>query len=161
MASLEDIERKQRAIRPLLEQLSQEKDAARVQELAKQIGEMTEELARMARGLEKEFAVSRGSGQTRVVLTKDQRQRISEATGSAPDVLVLDDASAWDAKMPSMSPAAIERMAMTSVAAGKLRDEQTKAARNILEQLEAAVGDEPAPETREAIEAFKKENWGK
>jgi hypothetical protein len=160
MASLNDIERKQREIRPLIVQLSHETDAARIQELAKRITEMTEELGRMARGLEKEFAVARGSGQARVVLTKAQKERIAEAAGSAPEMLVLDDAAAWDAKMPSMSPAAIEQMALASIAAGKMKAEKRKAARKILEQMEAAVGDDPAPEAKAAIEAFKKENLG-
>jgi hypothetical protein len=116
MASLEDIERKQKSMQPLLEQIAQETNADRVQELGKQIAEMAQELGRMAAGLEKAYAQSKGSGETRVVLTKDQRERVAEATGVALDTLVLQGAETWDPQMPSMSPATIERLAMASVA---------------------------------------------
>ena len=45
MASVEEIERKQKAMQPLLEQIAQEKDADRIQQLGRQIAEMAQELA--------------------------------------------------------------------------------------------------------------------
>ena len=48
MASVEEIERKQKAMQPLLEQLAEEKDADRIQQLGKQIAEIAQELAHMA-----------------------------------------------------------------------------------------------------------------
>ncbi len=159
MASLDEIERKQKAIQPLLEQIAQETDANRVQELGKQIAAMAEDLAEMTRGLEKAWPqASGGSGQTRVVLTKEQRERVAEATGVPLETLVLDDASKWDPQMPTMSPATVERLAMASVAARKLQEETRNAARSILEQLEAAVGSDPAPETKAAIDQFKRDH---
>lgn len=160
MASLEDIERKQKAMQPLLEQIAQETNADRVQELGKQIAEMARELGQMAAGLEKAYAQAAGSGETRVVLTKDQRQRVAEATGVALDTLVLEGKETWDPQMPKMSPATIERLAMASVAARKLEEEKRNAARAIVKQLEAAVGDDPAPETKAAIEQFKRDHLG-
>jgi hypothetical protein len=158
MASLEDIERKQNAMQPLLEQIAQETNAERVQALGEQITEMARELARMAAGLEKAYSQPAGNGETRVVLTKDQRQRVAEATGVAVDTLVLQGADRWDPQMPKMSPATIERLAMASVAARKLEEEKRDAARAIVKQLEAAVGDDPAPETKAAIEQFKRDH---
>jgi hypothetical protein len=158
MASLEEIERKQKSMQPLLEQLAQETNADRVQELGKLIAAMAQELAQMGKGLEKAFAQSKGSGETRVALTKDQRQRVAEATGIAIDTLVLEGADIWDPQMPKMTSATIERLAMASVADRKLKEEKRKAVKDILKQLEAAVGDSPAPETKAAIDQFKRDN---
>ena len=157
MASLEEIERKQKAMQPLLKEIAQEKDAARVQELGKQIAALAQELAQMGKAVEKAWAQPVGSGQTRVALTKEQRERVAEATGAAVDMLELDDAGRWDPQMPGMSPANIERLAMASVAARKLKEEKRKAVKSILRQLEEAVGEDPLPETKAAIEQFRKE----
>jgi len=158
MASLEEIERKQKSMQPLLEQIAQETNAERVQELGKQIAQMAQELAQMASGLEKAYAQSKGSGETRVLLTQEQRERVAEATGVALDTLVLQGAETWDPQMPRMSPATIERLAMASVADRKLKEEKRKAVKAILEELDAAVGDSPAPETRVAIDQFKRDH---
>jgi hypothetical protein len=158
MADLEDIERKQKSMQPLLEQIAREANADRVQELGKQIAQSAQELARMAAGLEASYAQRQGSGETRVVLTKDQRERVAEATGVALDTLVLQGAETWDPQMPKMSPATIERLAMASVADRKLKEEKTKAVKAILKQLEAAVGDSPAPETKAALDQFRRDH---
>jgi hypothetical protein len=158
MASLEEIERKQKSMQPLLEQIAQETNADRVQELGKQIAQMAQELAQMASGLEKAYAQSKGSGETRVLLTQEQRERVAEATGVALDTLVLQGADTWDPQMPRMGPATIERLAMASVADRKLKEEKRKAVKAILEELDAAVGDSPAPETRVAIDQFKRDH---
>ena len=160
MATLEDIERKQKSMQPLLEQIAQETNADRVQELGQRIADMARELGQMAAGLEKAYARAAGDGQTRVVLTKEQRQRVAEATGVTLDTLVLEGKQTWDPQMPTMSPATIERLAMASVAARKLDEEKRNAARAVVKQLEAAVGDDPAPETKAAIEQFKRDHLG-
>ena len=158
MASLQEIERKQKSMQPLLEQIAQETNADRVQELGKQIAQMAQELGQMAAGLERTYAQSKGSGETRIALTKDQRERVAEATGVALDTLVLQGADIWDPQMPSMSPATVERLAMASVAERKLKEEKRKAVKAILKELEAAVGDSPAPETQAAIDQFKRDH---
>jgi len=158
MANLEDIERKQKSMQPLLEQIASETNADRVQELGKQIAQAAQELGQMAAGLEKGYAQSKGSGETRVLLTQEQRERVAEATGVALDTLVLQGAERWDPQMPRMSPATIERLAMASVADRKLKEEKRKAVKAILEELDAAVGDSPAPETRAAIDQFKRDH---
>ena len=158
MASVEDIERKQKSMQPLLEQIARETDADRVQELGKQIAQMAQELGQMAAGLERAHAQSQGSGETRIVLTKEQRERVAEATGVALDTLVLQGAETWDPQMPRMSPATVERLAMASVADRKLKEEKRKAVKAILKELEAAVGDSPAPETKAAIDQFKRDH---
>jgi hypothetical protein len=159
MASLEEIERKQKAMKPLLEELARETNADRVQQLGKQLAEMAQELARMADGLQRAYAQpDGGTGETRIVLTKDQRERIAEATGVALDVLVLKGADIWDPQVPKMTPAIIERLAMASVADRKLKDEERKAAKEIVKELETAVGANAAPEARAAIDQFKREH---
>ncbi len=158
MASLEDIERKQKSIQPLLEQIARETNADRVQELGKQIAQAAQELGQMAAGLEKTYAQSKGSGETRVVLTKEQRARVADATGVALDTLVLQGAETWDPQMPKMSSATVERLAMASVADRKLKEEKRKAVKDILKQMEAAIGDSPAPETKAAIDQFKRDH---
>jgi hypothetical protein len=158
MASLEDIERKQKSMQPLLEQIARETNADRVQELGKQIAEAARELGQMAAGLENRYAQTKGSGETRVVLTKEQRARVAEATGVALDTLVLQGAEIWDPQMPTMTSATIERLAMASVADRKLKEEKRKAVKAILKELEAAMGDSPAPETKAAIDQFKRDH---
>ena len=158
MASVEDIERKQKSMQPLLEQIARETDADRVQELGRQIAQMAQEPGQMAAGLERAYAQSQGSGETRIVLTKEQRERVAEATGVALDTLVLQGAETWDPQMPRMSPATVERLAMASVADRKLKEEKRKAVKAILIELEAAVGDSPAPETTAAIDQFKRDH---
>jgi hypothetical protein len=159
MADLEEIERKQKAMQPLLQQLAGEKDADRIQQLGKQIAEMTQELARMGEGLERAYGQARGgSGETRVVLTKEQRQRVLAATGGSVDVLVLPNAQVWEPQMPRMRPGTIEQLAMASIAQRKLKEETRKAAKQIVDELEAAVGSDPAPETRAAIEQFRRDH---
>jgi hypothetical protein len=159
MASLEDIERKQNAMKPLIEELANETNPDRVQQLGRQIALMAQELARMADGLQRVYAQPNGgTGETRIVLTKDQRERIAEATGVALDVLVLKGADIWDPQVPKMTPAIIERLAMASVADRKLKEEKRKAAKEILKDLEGAVGANPAPETRAALDQFKREH---
>ena len=158
MASLEDIERKQKSMQSLLEQIAAETNADRVQELGNQIAQAVQELGQMAAGLEKVHAQSKGSGETRVVLTKEQRARVADATGVALDTLVLQGAEIWDPQMPKMSSATVERLAMASVADRKLKEEKREAVRSILKQLQAAVGDSPAPETKAAIDQFKRDH---
>ena len=161
MASLEEIERKQNAMKPLFEQIAAQKNADRVQELGKQIAEMAQELARMASGLERAYAQPKGGvGETRIVLTKDQRERVAEATGIALYVLVLQGADIWNPQVPKMSAATVERLAMASVAERKLKEEKRRAAKQIVNELEAAVGANPAPETRAALDQFKREHLG-
>jgi hypothetical protein len=159
MASFEEIQRKQNAMKPLLDELAKETNADRVQQLGKQIAEMAQELARMADGLQRAHAQPKGgAGETRIVLTQAQRERIAEATGVALDVLVLQGADVWDPQVPKMTPAIVERLAMASVADRKLKEEKRKAAKEIVKELEAAVGANPAPETRAAIDQFKREH---
>jgi hypothetical protein len=161
MASLEEIERKQKAMRPLLQQLVEEKDADRIQQIGKQLAEMAQELARMGEGLERAYAQAQGgSGETRVVLTKEQRQRVVAATGASVDVLVLPNAQVWDPQMPRMTPGTIEQLALASIAQRKVKEETRKAAKQIVDELEAAVGSDPAPETRAAIDQFKRDHLG-
>jgi len=71
---------------------------------------------------------------------------------------VLQGAETWDPQMPRMSPATVERLAMASVADRKLKEEKRKAVKAILKELEAAVGDSPAPETKAAIDQFKRDH---
>jgi hypothetical protein len=159
MANLEEIQRKQNAMKPLLDELASETNADRVQQLGKRLAEMAQELARMADGLQRQYAQPNGgTGETRIVLTKDQRERIADATGVALDVLVLKPADVWDPQVPKMTPDIIERLAMASVADRKVKEERRKAAKQIVKELETAVGPNPAPETRAAIDQFKREH---
>jgi hypothetical protein len=72
--------------------------------------------------------------------------------------LVLKGADVWDPQVPKMTPAIVERLAMASVADHKLKEEKRKAVKQIVSELEAAVGGNPAPETRAAIDQFKREH---
>jgi hypothetical protein len=159
MAELEDIQQQRRELIETAQRIASEKDPETVLALAKRMQAGAEELARKGRALEAAFASGRGPGQTRVELTHEQRQRVAEATGVAVDVLTLDDAQAWDPRMPRMSPAVIERLAMASVAAQKLDDAKRKQLAAIVEELNR-VPDLP-DETKAAIAAFEAEHAGR
>ena len=122
MASVEDIERKQKSMQPLLEQIARETDADRVQELGRQIAQMAQELGQMAAGLERAYAQSQGSGETRIVLTKEQRERVAEATGVALDTLVLQGAETWDPQMPRMVRLKVLNAALLQLLADRLEE---------------------------------------
>src|SRR5205807_9074231 len=102
---------------------------------------------------------SQGRGEPRVGVTKEARVRVGQATGVARDTLVLQGGEVWDPQMPRMSPATVERLAMAPVADRKLKEEKRKAVKAILKDLEAAVGDSPAPETQAAIDQFKRDHF--
>ncbi|MFL5457090.1 MAG: hypothetical protein ACJ78X_11865, partial [Myxococcales bacterium] len=70
--------------------------------------------------------------------------------------LFLENIEKWIARMPHVSVATIERLAMTSVAECTFRVARRKQAAAILKELEAI--EDPLPETKEAIEEFKREN---
>ena len=65
MASLEEIERKQNAMKPLIEELANETIPDRVQQLGMQIAQMAQELARIADGLQRIYAQPNGGTGTR------------------------------------------------------------------------------------------------
>src|SRR5712691_11429198 len=156
MASLEDIQRKQHELEQLAQQIAQEKDVQRIQEIAQRMQGAAQEVLRMGRALEASYAREEESGETRVVLTKGQRQRVAEATGVALDTLVLPGSESWVARMPRTSPATIERLAMASVADRTFREAKRKQAEAILKELEAIP--DPLPETKAAIAEFKRQH---
>ena len=65
MASLEEIERKQNAMKPLIEELANETIPDRVQQLGMQIAQMAQELACIADGLQRIYAQPNGGTGTR------------------------------------------------------------------------------------------------
>jgi hypothetical protein len=156
MADVDDIQQQRRELIETAQRIASEKDAETVLALAKRMQAGAEELARKGRALEAAFASGRGPGQTRVELSRGQRERIAEATGAPVDVLTLDDAQAWDPVMPRMSPAVIERLAMASVAAQKLDEAKRNQLAAILEELNR-IPDLP-DETKAAIAAFEAEH---
>lgn len=155
MADLEDVEQQQRELLEMSRRIAEEKDPEAILALARRMQGRAEELARKGRALQASFAGIRGPGQTRVELTPDQRQRVADATGVAVDVLTLDDAQAWDPRMPRTSPAIIERLAMASVAEQKLDQLKRKQVAAIVDELNR-IPDLPA-ETKAAIAAFEAE----
>src|SRR5438270_13517414 len=91
-ASLEELEKKQRDIKPLVEKLQKAK-GDEVVKIAKQIAEKTKELEKSALALAAaatpEGARNVGGPETTVLLTPDQKKRVVEGTGVGLETVVL------------------------------------------------------------------------
>jgi transposase len=158
MASVEEIQRKQAKMVEKAEALAEKTDANEIIEAAKKLTEDAKELERMAKGLEKAFAPPPGAvGNTRVLLTAEQRQRIAEATGLGMEVVIMPGNSAeLNASMRTMDPAKVEAEALKQVAERVLVLERRKALTKIIKQLEKEIP-EPVPEAQVEIDKLKEE----
>ena len=116
-------------------EMSQEKDPARLQEMAGQLQARCAELERAARTLE---TPDGGGAQTRVVLTAEQRQRVVEQTGVGVEVVTLRDTPGrqWSKEMPRIEPREIEAAAARQAAAARLAAETRSQMEKIAAELE-------------------------
>ena len=153
MASLEEIEQKQKDIQPLLKQIQEEKDPKEIVKLAEKIKERTDALEKMAKKLEADLLANTGQnmeGETRVVLTKDQKERITAATGVGLESIVIrGDADFWGKKMPDTQKRVIETLALKEASERALERETRKQVEKILKELKKI--EDPVPELQELI----------
>src|SRR5437879_12606009 len=105
MADLAELERKQADAAKFALKMVDEKDPARLKEMAEQLQERCKDLEKMAKGIEAAWAPKGGGGEeTHVVLTKEQRERITEQTGVGIEVVTLTDTP--DRKWAQLMPGA-------------------------------------------------------
>ncbi len=157
MADLDEIQRKQADTVKLALQMVDEKDPERLKEMAEQIQQRTKELEKAALGLAAAVALPDRSGgeEVRVLLTPDQRERISEQTGVGVEAVTLRDSGgrSWNAAMPTTEPRVIEKLAAQQAAASRLTMETKKQVEAIIKQLKALN----VPELEETIRELERD----
>jgi HSP90 family molecular chaperone len=147
MADVAELLKKQADAARFATSMAEEKDPARLQEMAEQLQARCAELGRMAQALEAEFAPAATGVETRVALTPEQRARVAEQTGVGIEVVTLRDTAdrAWSRQMPRIEPREIEAMAAKQAAASRLKAETRKQVEQIITELEKLDVPELAP----------------
>ena len=158
MASLEDIERKQKDLYPLIEKL-QNAEGEEAVKIAKQLEAKAREIEAAATALAK-AATPEGprnvSGETTVALTSDQKERVVEKTGVGLQAVILrGPPEEWERKLPKMPKQDIEKIAYAQAAEQKMRMAKDKAVGDLLKELKSIP--DPVPELKEAIDVLEKE----
>jgi butyrate kinase len=156
MATLEEILRTEVELEALARELAREQDVGRIQEMARRLQKGAEDILEMGRALDASVVAQRNCG-TPTKFTKAEREQVALATGVAFEALFLENVEKWINRMPHVSVATIERLAMTSVAECAFRVARQKQAAAILKELEAIP--DPLPETKAAIEGFKRDHF--
>ncbi len=156
MSDLAELERKQADAAKFALEMAEEKDPERLKEMAEQLQERCKDLEKMAKGMEAVWAPKGGEGgETRVVLTKEQRERIAEQTGVGIEVVTLMDTAErkWAQQMPTAEPRLIEKMAAKQAAQSRLIQETRTQVEKIIKQLEAL----DVPEIADQIAELKRD----
>src|SRR5260370_39457802 len=156
MADLDEMQREHSDAARFAMKMVDEKEPERIKEMSEQLKARCADLEKMARGIEKAFAPPGGEGQeVRVVLTPDQRARVTEATGVGVEVVVLHDTKQrmWSKEMTKIEPREIEKMAAKQAAASKLQSETRTQVEKIIKQLEPLN----VPELAETIAELSKD----
>jgi len=154
MTTLDEILRTEAELEALAKEIAREQNVERIQEIAHQIQERANEILEMGRALDLSLAAARRCG-TRSRFTRAEREQITRATGTALEVLYLENVERWVARMPRASAATIERLALSSLADRACKEARRKEALAIVKELEAIA--DPLPETKAAIEGFKRD----
>jgi hypothetical protein len=156
MSDLDDLQKKQAEMAKFAQGMVNEKDPARLLEMAAALQERGKELERMAKAVAGFYAPKGSTGpETRVVLTPAQRERIAEQTGVGLEVVVLRDTpeQKWSTQMNKVEPRAIEREAAKQAAEARLISETRTQVEKIVKLLEK----QNVPELAETIEKLKRD----
>ena len=157
MADLAEIERKQKEIADMAKALTGEKDPDELARLGKEIGVKAKALEKAALALAAAGAPPTSGnigGEVRVVLTKDQRQRIAEQTGVGLDTLVIaEDAAGWARRMPGMEKRIIEQKALQMAAKALVAEAKDKRIAKMIKEYEAI--EDKSPELLEVLQQLR------
>jgi hypothetical protein len=156
MSDLAELEREQAEAAKFALKMVEEKDPERLKEMAEQLQERCKDLEKMAKGMEAAWAPEGSEGgETHVVLTKEQRERIAEQTGVGIEVVTLMDTPErkWAQQMPTAEPHLIEKMAAKQAAQSRLIQETRTQVEKIIKQLEALN----VPEIADQIAELKRD----
>jgi hypothetical protein len=154
MTTLEEILRTEVELEALAKEISREQDVERIQKMARRIQQGAHQILELGRSLDVSPAAGQRCG-TRTRFTKAEREGVAHATGVALEALFLENVERWVARMPRVSAATIERLAMNSLADRACKEARRKQALLIVKELEAIP--DPLPETKAAIEEFKRD----
>jgi len=156
MADLAELQRKHADAARFAAGMVEEKDPQRIQQMAEQLQARCAELGRMARALEAEATPpGPAGGETRIVLSAEQRQRIAEQTGVGIEAVTLRDTPerSWSSQMPAVEPRQVEAMAAREAAASRLRSETRAQVEKIVRELEKL----DVPELAETIAQLRRD----
>jgi hypothetical protein len=156
MSDLDDLRKKQADMAKLAAGMVNEKDPVRLLEMAGALRERGKELERMARAIEAFYTPKVPIGpETRVVLTKAQRERIAEQTGVGLEVVVLRDTpeKRWSRQMSAIEPREIEKEAAKQAAEARLIVETRTQVEQIIKLLEK----QNVPQLAETIAELKRD----
>lgn len=154
MASMEEIEAKQKKMAALGMEMTEVTDTDKLAEMAKKMQEMGKELEKTCKALAASFGTFPEGEEVRVELTADQRARLVEATGVPMELLTVHDRDGtFKASMPTRQKAEIERIAalhMTGKAVSKTRAKS-------VDKLVKTLEDLNEPSLQETIDLIKKD----
>jgi len=156
--TLDDLKRKQEALVSRIEALQNETDIAVIQQAATELQAEGEELEKLAKAFQEQELERNGAGRrgnTEVVLTKAQRERIEEQTGvSMESLFIKDDAGIATKTMPMTDPRIIEYRALQEAKRKKLAAESDEILRAQLVDVFAAI-ESASPAAAEKLEELK------
>jgi hypothetical protein len=157
MSDLDDLQRKQADLARSAAKMANEKDPDALLKLAESIQERAAGLERMAKNIA--AAATPGAGNTgpstTVVLTRDQRERIAEATGIGLETVTVHDTRElkFSKDMSKIRPGAIEKLATLQAGQMKLEVEVKAAVEKLLKKLRSYE----RPELQETIDELARD----
>jgi hypothetical protein len=154
MSDLDDLRKKQAEAAKLAQGMANEKDPARLLEMAGTLKERGQELERMAKAIEAFYAPKGATGpETRVLLTPAQKERIAGQTGVGLAAVVLRDTpeKKWSKRMAKIEPREIEKEAAKQAAEMRLIAETRTQVEKIIKLLEQ----QNVPELAQTIAELK------
>src|SRR5947209_4721959 len=142
MSDMDSILKKQQECTHFALKMCDEKDPDKILEMAATFQKKAAELEKMAKAFEAAVLANapKGTGkETVVILTPDQRARITEQTGVGLETVTLRDTGEkmWSKEIAYAEPAEIEKEAIRQAAETVLTIETKKQVEKIIKQLEA------------------------
>lgn len=155
MASMEEIEAKQKKMVALGMEMTEVKDDPdKLLEMTKKLQEMGKDLEKACKAFAASFGTLPEGEEVRVELTQDQRARIAEKTGVPMELLTVRDRDGtFKASMPKRQREEIERIASLHVTNKAVSKTRAKAFDKLVKTLE----DLNEPTLQETIELIKKD----
>jgi hypothetical protein len=158
MADLNDLQRKQADTARLAMKMVDEKDPEKLKEMAEQVKARCDDLQKMAKAIEAAFAPPLAEGpEIRVVLTPEQKARVTEQTGVGIEVVTLHDTKkrVWSHELSigKVEPREIEKEATREAARLRLISETRTHVEKIVKQLKSFN----VPELEDTIRQLEKD----
>jgi hypothetical protein len=157
MSDIEDLQKKQAALAREAMKMVEEKDGEKIVEMAAAFALKAAEFEKSAINLSKSIEEQSGTSGpgTTVVLTREQRARIEEATGVGMETVTVHDNKArrFSKEMTKVERREIEKEAMNQAAQIALEIKTRDAVQKVLKELRALE----RPELKEYIDTLTKD----